>query len=199
MGRVPTGKMERELRALYLRWLAGVPTSGSKEELDRYLDLFETQSRKLIRAMGGQVASLGALADFPVPKTLALSPRAGLVYNEMKQAAISASITAGLNAKEAARAMLNAGLDKGYKHLERLARTETVSAYWKNTFDSVAETDLILIWSAEDGPRTCDWCLEQDGKIVEDPSIRDHPNGRCTLVPTLPSQVETDEVVDVGG
>jgi len=189
MGTVPTNRMERELRALYLRWLAGMPSDP--DEIKAYITLFERQSRALIARLGGQVASLGALTGFPVPKVLELSPVVGKVYDEMKQAAIKSSIIAGLNSKDAARQMLNVGLDSSYKRLERLARTETVSAYWSNTWDSVAEFDeIVLLWGSEISERTCDYCIERDGLVVEDPSIRDHPNGRCTLIPTLRSKVE---------
>lgn len=188
MGTVPTNRLERELRKLYLQWLAGVPSH--QDDLADYLDVFESKSKALISRLGGQAASLGAIADFPVPKTLELSPTAGVIYDEMKQAAIKASIQAGLNAKDTARQILNAGLDTNYKKLERLARTETVSAYWKNGWDSVESLDLVMVWSAEIGPRTCDYCLVRDGLVVEDPDIRDHPNGRCTLVATLPSRVD---------
>lgn len=185
---VPTGRLERELRKLYLRWLAGLPRH--EHDLDAYLAKFERDSRALITRMGGQIASLGALADFPVPKTLALSPRAGVIYDGIKQAAISAGITAGLNAKDVARQILAAGIDKGYRQLERLARTETVSAYWQNTWDSTRNLDdIVLLWSAEIGPRTCDFCLDNDGKIVEDDTLRDHPNGRCTLRPVRADRV----------
>jgi hypothetical protein len=186
---IPTGALERELRKLYLQWLAGVPKHEA--DTDAYLGVFEKKSRALITRMGGQVASLGALAGFPVPKTLELSPRAGVIYDEMKQAAISAGITAGLNSKDVARQMLNAGLDKNYRKLERLARTETVSAYWKNGWDSIADLPLlVMVWGAENGHRTCDYCLSRDGLVIEDGNIRDHPNGRCTPIPTLRSQVK---------
>lgn len=187
MATIPTSKLERELRKLYLQWLAGLPYH---QDIQMYLEEFEERSRRLIRRMGGQVASLGALADFPVPKTLELSPVANVVYNEMKQAAISASITAGLNATDAARQMLHAGLDKSFRKLNRLARTETVSAYWKNAWDSTADLPLIvMVWGAERGKKTCDYCISRDGLVVEDPNIRDHPNGRCTPIPTLRSRV----------
>ena len=190
MGTVPTNKLERELRKLYLRWLAGMPTDPSA--LKGYIKKFETESRALISKLGGQTASLGALAGFPVPKTLALSPAAGAAYNEMQQAAIKASITAGLGAKDVAQQMLNAGLGSSYKQLERVARTETVSAYWRNSWDSVAELDddVVMLWGAEISDKTCDYCIERDGLVVEDEDIRDHPNGRCTLVPTLRSRVD---------
>jgi len=181
--------MERELRALYLRWLAGVPKH--QNDLAAYINEFQQDSVALIAKLGGQAASLGALADFPVPKMLELSPRAGVVYDEMKQAAIRASIAAGLNARDVARQMLHAGLDKSYRRLERLARTETVSAYWKNQWDSTADLPLIvMVWGSEESKRTCDYCLSREGLVVEDPNIRDHPNGRCTLIPTLRSQVK---------
>lgn len=186
MGTVPTGRMERDLRKLYLTWLAGLQR---QQDVGSYINQFQASSTKLISKMGGQAASLGSFAGFPVPKTLELSPVAGVVYDDMKQAAISASITAGLNAKTAARDMLNAGLDKNYRRLERLARTETVSAYWKNQWNSTDGLGLVMVWSVERSARTCAYCLSRDGLVVEDRTIRDHPNGRCTLIPTLPSRV----------
>ena len=188
MATVPTSQMERELRKLYLQWLGGL---SRQTDISSYIDKFERDSVKLISKLGGQAASLGALADFPVPKTLELSPHAGTVYSEMKQAAIKASITAGINSKDAARQILNAGLDKSYKRLERLARTETVSAYWKNSWDSIADLPLlVMVWGSEESKRTCDYCLSRDGLVLDDGNIRDHPNGRCTPIPTLRSRVK---------
>lgn len=189
MATVPTGKLERELRKLYLQWLAGLPRH--EHDVEAYLAVFQARSRDLIERMGGDVARLGVyMADFPAPRRLELSPVAGVVYDEMRQAAVSASIASGFNATETARAMLRAGLDKGFNRLNRLARTETVSAYWRNQWDSTRDLDLVMVWSAENGPRTCEWCRSRDGLVVDDPSIRDHPNGRCTLAPTLPNRVD---------
>ncbi|QNL30959.1 capsid maturation protease [Microbacterium phage GaeCeo] len=186
---VPTSRLERELRKLYLRWLSGLP--AHERDLTSYIETFRVQSEALIRRMGGDIARLGVyLADFPAPRELELSPYAGKIYDEMQTAAIRAGIMTGLNATDVARAMLVAGLDKSFHKLNRLARTETVSAYWKNQWDSTRGLGLVLVWSAEIGKRTCDYCLDRDGLVVEDPNIRDHPNGRCTLVPTLPSRVQ---------
>ena len=165
MPTIPTGKMERELRKLYLRWLGGL---SKAKNTDAYINQFQAQSQALIERLGGQTASLGALADFPVPKALDLSPHVGTIYSDMKQAAIASSITAGLNAKDAARAMFNAGMDKSYHRLERLARTETVSAYWKNAWGSISDLPALVMASSD---------------------LRDHPNGRCTPIPTLRSEV----------
>lgn len=180
--------MERELRALYLRWVSGL-TVDSKD-LDGKIALFQRQSEALIAKLGGRTAALGALADFPVPKLLELSPYAGKVYVGMQQAAVQAGIMTGLSSKEAARVMFRAGMDKSYRRLERLARTETVSAYWKNQWDSTADLPLlVMLWGSEESKRTCDYCLSRDGYVVADSNIRDHPNGRCTLIPTLRSHV----------
>lgn len=188
MATVPTGRMERELRALFLRWLAGI---SGQQDLTAYVALFEEQSRALIARLGGRTASLGALAGFPAPKRLELSPVAGVVYREMEQAAIQAGLMAGLNSVDTARQMLTAGLGKSFNRLSRLARTETTNAYWKNTWDSTADLPgIVLVWSSEESPRTCDWCLSRDGLVVDDPNIRDHPNGRCTLAPMARSQVK---------
>ncbi|QBZ73247.1 MuF-like minor capsid protein [Microbacterium phage Theresita] len=189
MATVPTGRLERELHKLYLNWVMGLPRHQG--DLLDYIDKFRVDSERLIARMGGSVARLGVyLADFPAPRELLLSPRAGVIYDQMKQAAISAGIMSGLQSTDVARAMLRAGLDSSFKRLNRLARTETVSAYWRNQWDSTRDLDLVMLWGSEDGPRTCDYCKERDGLVVEDPNIRDHPNGRCTLVPTMPSRVD---------
>lgn len=188
MPTIPTGQMERELRALYLRWLSGV--SLDSKNVAGKIDTFQRQSEALISKMGGRVAALGALGDFPAPKLLELSPYAGKVYEQMQQAAIQAGISIGISSKETARAMFNAGMDKSYRRLERLARTETTNAYWKNAFDSVADLpNIVMLWGSEDGPRTCAWCRERDGLVMDSASLRDHPNGRCTPIPTLRSMV----------
>ncbi|QKY80305.1 MuF-like minor capsid protein [Microbacterium phage Mercedes] len=188
MATVPTGRMERELRKLYLQWLMGLPAA---QDLPAYIALFEQQSRELIGRMGGRVASLGALGDFPASKYLELSPVAGVIYNGMEQAAIQAGLIAGLGSVDVAKQMFRLGLDKSFNRLRRLARTETTNAYWKNTWDSTAGLPgIILVWSSETGPRTCDWCRSRDGLVVEDPNIRDHPNGRCTLVPKTRSLIK---------
>ncbi|UVG33792.1 minor capsid protein [Microbacterium phage HerculesXL] len=198
MATVPTGEMERELRKLYLRWLVGVPRH--QDDIVDYIEVFRVQSQRLIERLGGQAASLGALADFPVPKMLELDPVAGVVYDQMKQAAIQAGIAAGLQSTDVARQILNAGLGKGFRRLERLARTETTNAYWRNTWASVADLPaIVLVWGAEESKRTCEFCLSRDGLVVEDPTIRDHPNGRCTLVPTLRSRVQYKGTLQADG
>lgn len=188
MPTIPTGKLERELRAMYLRFLYGLAFDGSNVQ-DK-INSFEQRSQDLIERLGGHVASLGALADFPVPKRLDLSPHIGTIYSDMKQAAIQAGIIAGLQSTDVARAMFNAGMDKSFNRLHRLARTETVSAYWKNAWNSISDLpNLVMVWGAEDGPRTCQWCKERDGMVMAGDDLRDHPNGRCTPIPTLRSQV----------
>lgn len=197
MPTIPTGKLELELRRLYFRWLSHL---GDEANMDKAVDRFEKQSIDLIERMGGQTARLGALANFPAPRRLDLSPHIGTIYSDMKQAAIQAGIQAGLNATDVARAMFRNGMDKSFHRLNRLARTETVSAYWKNAWDSIADLpELVMVWGSEDGPRTCAWCRERDGMVMESSQLRDHPNGRCTPIPTLRSMVEYKGSVDAGG
>lgn len=186
MGTVPTAAMERELRALYLRWVGGI---GSADDLDDYMEEFRRKSLKIINKYGSTAARAGAAAGFPVPKELDLSPVVEGAFNEMKEVAMRAGIASGLNAREIAKAMFDAGMDQTYYKLERLARTEVVSAYWQNQWDSVDGLGLVMVWGSEESPRTCPWCLAKDGLVVTDRTIRDHPNGRCTLVPTLPEEV----------
>lgn len=188
MPTIPTGPLEVELRKLYLRFVQGLAFDSS--DLQDKTAAFQRAAIELIERMGGQVAMLGALGDFPAPRSLDLSPWAGTFYDEAQQAAIKASMLAGLSSKEAARAMFQAGLGQSYRKLERLARTETTNAYWKNAFASVADLPLIvMLWGSEDGPRTCQWCRERDGLVMDSPDLRDHPNGRCTPIPTLRSEV----------
>lgn len=188
MATVPTGKLERELRRLYMQWVDQLPQH--RDDLEAYTDKFRKDSIALIDRMGGNVARLGAMEGFPAPKEIDLSPHVGTIYDDLKQAAIKAGIGTGLNPTDVARALVRSGVDSSFKRLNRLARTETVSAYWKNQWDSTDGLDLVMLWGAENGPRTCDYCMSRDGLVVEDSNIRDHPNGRCTLIPTHPSRVD---------
>lgn len=198
MGTVPTGKLERELRKLYVSWVSGL--SAHEDDMDAYIESFRIRSTALITQLGGDIARLGSyFADFPAPKELELSPYAGKIYDEMQLAAVRAGVASGLQATDMARAMLRAGLERSFHKLNRLARTETVSAYWKNQWDSTRGLDLVLLWSVEMGPRTCEWCKERDGLVVEYQTIRDHPNGRCTLLPTLPQNVKYKGSLDSEG
>lgn len=189
MPTIPTGELERELRKLYLSYVYGLAFDSTN--LQARTASFQRKAIELIERLGGNVARLGALGDFPAPRSLDLSPWAGTFYVEAQQAAIQAGITVGINSREVARAMFRAGLDKSFRRLERLARTETTNAYWKNAFDSVADLPaLVMLWGSEDGPRTCAWCRERDGLVMDSASLRDHPNGRCTPIPTLRSRVQ---------
>jgi hypothetical protein len=189
MATIPTGEMERELRKRYLRFVSGLTMDSAN--LTEQLAQFEADQFALIESMGGRTASLGALGDFPAPKSLDLSPWTGTVYQEMQTTAIKAGIIAGSSSLEAAQAMFRAGMDKSFHKLERLARTETTNAYWKNAWGSIADLPLlVMIWSSEGGPRTCAWCRERDGLVMDGPDLRDHPSGRCTPIPTLRSQVQ---------
>lgn len=188
MATVPTGKMERELRRLYMQWVNQLPQN--ERRLHKYVASFQEKSMKLIEKMGGDIARLGALAGFPAPRELDLSPHIGTIYSDMELAAIKAQISLGLNPLDTARALQRAGVDKSFRRLERLARTETVSAYWKNAWDSIDGLGLVMVWGAENGPRTCQWCHDRDGMVMDSPDLRDHPNGRCTPLPTHPSQVD---------
>lgn len=196
MATVPTGKMERELRKLYLQWASRMPTV--EYEMSKYLREFADQSVDLIERMGGEIARLGVSAGFPAPKRLDLAEWPSRIYSELETASIQASIMTGLNARDAARAMYLAGVEQAHWRLQRLARTETVNAYWKNQRAEAADLGLVLLWSMEDGPRTCEWCRERDGLVAED-GCRDHPNGRCTLLPMLPSRVKYKGSVSADG
>lgn len=188
MPTIPTGRLELELRRLYLQWAHQLPRH--RDDLPAYTAKFRRDSLALIERIGGRIAMMGAIADFPVPRWLDLSQHIGTIYDDLKQAAIAAGISIGMNPTDVARAMMRSGMDSSFYRLNRLARTETVSAYWKNAWNSSEGLDLVMVWGAESGPRTCQWCLDRDGMVMTSPELRDHPNGRCTPIPTLPSRVE---------
>ena len=152
------------------------------------LSEFMRESELLVRTMGGDIARRGVSSGFPAPRLLDLGEHPDRIYSDAERAIIRAGIATGLNANETARAMYHAGLDDAYWKMKRLARTETVSAYWKNQWSEATSLGLEMVWSAERGARTCYYCLSKEGMIVEDPSLRDHPNGRCTLIPRLPQK-----------
>ena len=186
MGTVPTGSMESKLRAYYLEWIADLP---NQPDIQRYLQEFRQRSLNIINTSGGKISRMGARAGFPAPKMLDLSLVAGHIYDEMQVTAIKAGIASGVGANTIAGAMFKAGMGKSFRDLVRLARTETTSAYWKNQWDSVAGMGLVMVWEPENGARTCSSCLAKAGLIVDSPAVRDHPNGRCTLIPSLPEEV----------
>lgn len=195
MATVPTDLMERKLREHYLNFISGL---GKSPKFDASMKRFIKEQVNIIESMGGQIARKGVSSGFPAPKRLDLALWPGKIYKSLEKTAIAAQIATGLNARDSAKAMLAAGVDTSYKRLERLARTETVHAYWQNQRAEAADLGLVLLWSAEDGKRTCKWCLERDG-MVADPGASDHPNGRCTLAPTHPKFVKYIGSVDKDG
>ena len=195
MATVPTDLMERKLREHYLNFIAGL---GKSPKFDASMKRFIKEQVNIIESLGGKAARAGVSSGFPAPKRLDLAPWPGKIYKSLEKTAIAAQIATGLNARDSAKAMLAAGIDTSYHRLERLARTETVHAYWQNQRAEAADLGLVLLWSAEDGKRTCKWCLERDG-MVADPGASDHPNGRCTLAPTHPKFVKYIGSVDKDG
>lgn len=191
MGTVPTGRLEREMRKFYLSWVEDLPEHASTpESLEDYVEFFKEEMLSIIEELGGEISLMGVSADFPAPKLLDLRLHAGTVYSEIDKAIIRAGISIGLNARDTALAIMKTSVGREYYKVERLARTETVNAYWKNQWAEAKGLDLVMLWSAERGPRTCEECISKDGLVVADESIRDHPNGRCTLQPVLPQNVE---------
>ena len=196
MGTVPTGKLERELRREYSRFVDDLARTRDHHGA---VKRFRKSSLQLMNTMGADVASLGSLAGFPSPKELDMDPVAGYIYDDMLVAAIQVGVSIGQSPRKMAAVAYNAGLMKDFHKIERTARTETVRAYWKNQWDSADGLGLVMVWSSETSSRTCDYCLSRDGMVVRNSSIRDHPNGRCTLAPMLPSQVKYKGTLQADG
>lgn len=188
MATVPTSTMEDELRAYYLRWLAGLD-SVAEDDMQAYIDEFERNCTAIINKYGTQAVATASDPRFPPPQVIPLDVDSSDVIADVRLLAIQAGIGAGLNARDVAMQMFKQGMDAKFSNLERLARTETVHAYWNHQWKQVDGLGLVMVWSSEESKRTCPYCLAKDGLVVKQQSIRDHPNGRCTLLPTLPSDV----------
>ena len=193
MATVPTGRVERELRAYFRKWLQGLSPAQLQDSaaIDLALADFSAGYQEVMEKWGGQAARQGFRAGFPAPTALPLSGAVpGHVMTGMQQAMLRAGIASGTGARTLARDMLRAGVTGEFYKVERLARTEVVRAYWGNARAQARELGMVLVWSSEDGPRTCPSCKAKDGLVVDDPTVYDHPNGRCTLIPTLPQLLE---------
>jgi len=188
MGTIPTGKMESAMRSNYLKWVSELAVG---KDLSKAVNELAGAQASIVQKYGGETARLGFKAGFPVPKALPLnfnSPSLKFV-TQLQQAAIRAGIATGLNAADIGNAMFKSALDPSFRKLQLTARTEVVRAYWGNAWNQAGQYvdagQMEMVWEAEHGPGTCKWCLDQDGKVIKDRTMLDHPNGRCTLVPKL--------------
>ena len=188
MGTVPTRYVEDALRTYYLQWLAGLATVADSE-LDAYIMEFEHKATEIINREGTRVARRGANAGFPAPRVIPMDVDASYVFDDVRRLAVQAGIGAGMQSRDVARQMFKQGMQGKFYELERFARTETTNAYWQHQWNQVEDLDLVMVWSAESSKRTCPYCLAKDGLVVKDKRIRDHPNGRCTLLPKMPDSV----------
>lgn len=187
MSGVSTARLERKLRALYLRWVRSLLGSADPAAS---LQGFLKQAWGTILRYGGVTAFGGTAAGFPEPTDMPLDAVWGHVVDAFTEAVLRGGWAVGVHSREIARRLRDAGIDQAYHKLERFARTETVRAHWQRQWaDADGLDDIVMVWGAERGPRTCPWCLAKDGLVVQDKTIRDHPNGRCTLIPTLKDRV----------
>ena len=187
MSGASTARLERKLRALYLRWVRSLPGSADPAVS---LQGFLKQAWSTILRYGGVTAFGGTAAGFPEPTDMPLDATWKHVVDAFTEAVLRGGWAVGVHSREIARRLRDAGIDRAYHKLERFARTETVWAHWQRQWaDAEGLDDIVMVWGAERGPRTCPWCLAKDGLVVKDKTIRDHPNGRCTLIPTLKNKV----------
>lgn len=185
MATVPTGKMEQELKRLYLLWVREIPTDPTK--LKSHIARFLKQVDSVVAKHGGEAVRTGHKLGFPDPRKVDYSEKLSDVKSDFTNAIIRAGMHLGQNAGTIASAldMANVG-DTAFYKLQRTARTEVVKAYWENQWRAAEGLDLVLVWSAENGSRTCYQCLARDGLVVKHKNVRDHPNGRCTLRAEFP-------------
>lgn len=186
MATVPTGDLDEALRVAYSDFI--IKLTRESVDIDKEMDLYLDRVSKAIKHHGGSIVAR-ATTGFTTPTPIDLDEQLAPYRDKLKAAIVKGGITAGLNANEIASALVTSGVSTIHHDMARLARTEVVAAYWQDQWKEAEELDLVMVWSAEDGPRTCPYCLAKNGLVVEDKTIRDHPNGRCTLVPTLPELI----------
>lgn len=109
-------------------------------------------------------------------------------------------IVVGQNPRDAARDLMRRvgrALDGGITRAERIMRTEMLDAYRNaNTVVTVANADVVgeVEWYSAADERTCASCWAMHGERfpVGTPGPDDHPNGRCTFLPVVRSDLAGD-------
>ena len=84
---------------------------------------------------------------------------------------------------------------------QRLARTMVSHAYQQSFVRVTQKNPFVVdyIWLSAGGARTCDLCMERDGKhFPKDALPLDHPNGMCTFEAYIPDNITeiADRIAD---
>lgn len=105
---------------------------------------------------------------------------------------ISSELIVGMALSENPRAVarrLREAFGDDLSRALRLSRTETLRAYRTATNQQYRINDQLVVgwrWLCAKQARTCAACLALDGRWFPNETIQqDHPNGRCTSVPSL--------------
>jgi len=184
-GAVPTDTVEEALRAAYLRWIAREDFSPASAQA------FADEAARIIQRLGPEAAMagvrMGEALGMPAPYPIELDVSTAEFTTAVEKAVIKAGLAAGVAPSDVALGLLRADIDRAFYEVIRTARTEIVRAYWQEQWEMIDASGVgsmfELVWSCSPGGRTCRTCVSHDGEVVTDPTVRDHPNGRCTLVP----------------
>jgi len=82
---------------------------------------------------------------------------------------LAEGIEAGEGVRELTNRVYETYEDWGFKRAESIARTETIRASNAASKFTYLQSGVVekIIWIAFIGPRTCEFCLEMDGKIID--------------------------------
>jgi len=105
---VSTARLERKLRALYLRWVRSLP--GSTDPAAS-LQGFLKQAWGTILRYGGVTAFGGTAAGFPEPTDMPLDATWKHVVDAFTEAVLRGGWAVGVHSREIARRLRDAGID----------------------------------------------------------------------------------------
>jgi len=94
----------------------------------------------------------------------------------------------GQNPRVTARNMVRQGLSQSLDRMLLTARTEQLRVFRESSRQQYINSGVVTQYRrlATKSPRTCLGCLLSDGELYElEDSLREHPGGRCTLIPVV--------------
>lgn len=165
-------RLELKLRSNWLSWMDSL---GSQLPDPDQLSTFLSSQSKLI------FTSVHHYYPDQVTVPPSLQSAGDTLYRGLIQSALASSA----GSVEVAEAIRRKSLDLSLYKAETIARTEMVRSHWSRSWEDAQEfipSDGLMFWSSERGPRTCSSCLARNNTVISDPSVQDHPRGRCAPI-----------------
>lgn len=182
-------------------------------ELDKYTDYADgliTTGQRQAAQLGIQAASsairavAGARTAFDILPIDAIENMVGLAgdgspLRTLLQASYSSgaqgmldqlirSTALGVNPQVTAQNMVRLGLSQSLNRMMTVARTEQLRVHRESSRQQYQQSGVVENYRrlATRDSRTCMACLMADGEVYElTETLREHPNGRCTTIPTV--------------